>query len=240
MTPLISKPTQTADTKTQLNVAAPPANTANTQPVLSPSAMSALTASGACGLVGLMSSQPKYDFNKLLELDKDTFEKQTKSITKLDEANPLKKALNKYLDIKKEIQTETDKYVEKIFKGKDTIKIRKGHVDKGLEAVEQQLLNMKDASADSFTKLVEKHKNYSILSRLASSAQEGQITKESAKNIIKRSITDYKLDDLSQHYSEFARKLPKARIKSAAKFFGIGLATIVATDFIFGLFRKKN
>jgi len=74
---------------------------------------------------------------------------------------------------------------------------------------------------------------------LAATNTEGNITKTNAQKAIKQYIIDSQLDNLQACFEALRSKFPKARLKSAVKWFGIGLAVSMASNFVFSLFGKK-
>lgn len=92
-----------------------------------------------------------------------------------------------------------------------------------------------------YTPLDNAKENLNLLSRIANAADDsGIITKTSAQKPIKRYMMDNILDYSKECFETLKSKLPKARLKGAAKWFGLGIAVSIASNMIFGLFRGKS
>ena len=81
----------------------------------------------------------------------------------------------------------------------------------------------------------------SALKRITNCADEAvKITRENAQEALKRFNRDCVLDKAKDYFEIMRSKLPKARLKGAVKWFGIGIGVSVLANLIFGLFTRKN
>lgn len=70
--------------------------------------------------------------------------------------------------------------------------------------------------------------------------KDGNIAKNTAQKTMKQYIVDCNLDNIKACFETIKDKLPKARLKGAAKWFGIGIALSIASNIIFSSFGKKS
>ena len=68
---------------------------------------------------------------------------------------------------------------------------------------------------------------------------EGKISRSTAQKALKQMFIDSELDNLRVCYEEIKSKLPKARLKGAAKWFGLGIGISILSNMVFSLFRKE-
>ena len=86
-----------------------------------------------------------------------------------------------------------------------------------------------------------KHGNLKNLSRILNHADEkGMVSKSAAEKATRQLFIDKRLEQINECYEAIKGKLPKARLKGAMKWFGIGLAFSIASNMIWGLFSKKS
>ncbi len=101
-----------------------------------------------------------------------------------------------------------------------------------------KLLNFVDQYRSTDEKELEKLLRIERLARCA--GEDGKITKTAAEKVIKDFAFEDIIDSAKSSFEGFKQKLPKARLKNACKWFGLGIGISIATRFIFGLFRGKN
>ncbi len=84
----------------------------------------------------------------------------------------------------------------------------------------------------------------SALKRVADCAENGVITRAGAEKAFMRYNKDVCLEEAKSCFEMMKTKLPKARFKSAAKWFGLGILISIASNIVFGFlgstFGKKK
>lgn len=188
---------------------------------------------------------------------KDLFKSVNERITTTKKADAYTRLMEKYLNkiqniqqllispdvAEKGVTAETYEALNKLFA------TSKGNIDTYKKAFETQFpIGSKPTQEEIFTfiekqiqPLAEQYKKLNILKRIANCADEtGKITKANAQNAFKRYNFDCILEEANQVFDVMRAKLPKARLKGAIKWFGIGIGISILSNMIFGLFTRKN